>query len=224
MTPRNAIVAIEEGASRSELKSLIVTSKHSRIPVYREQLDQIVGIVYVRNLLSHLEPGQEDHPITPAINEVLTVPETKNVSELLKEMQSKAAQMTIVINEYGTVSGLVTVEDLLEEIVGDIRDEDEFGEVDLIQESAGTYVVRGGLEVEDLEKTLGLDFGEYAATTVSGLIVEQMGRVPNPGEHISKKGATFEILSADRRRILTIRVSLLQEQQTTSPDRVVDSN
>ncbi|GAB4237302.1 MAG: hypothetical protein Kow00109_11150 [Acidobacteriota bacterium] len=206
MTPRNEIVAIEESATLAELRELIVSSKHSRIPVYREQLDHIVGVVYVRSLLAHLEPGREQDPITPIITEVLIVPETKKVYDLLKEMQSQGEQLAIVVNEYGTVSGLVTLEDLVEEIVGEIRDEDELPSEDVVYEGGGSWVVRGGAEVEQLEMALGVDFGEHDAATVSGLVVEHLGRVPRTGETVRLDGLLLHILSADGKRIHTLRV------------------
>lgn len=208
MTPRNEIVAIEENATLAELRDLIVSSKHSRIPVYRQRIDQIVGIVYVRNLLGALDPGQEEESIRSLISEALLVPETKNVSALLKEMQAQAEHMAIVINEYGAVSGLVTIEDLLEEIVGEIRDEDELQRIDLLYEGSGNYIVRGGVEIEDLEEAMGIDLGDPDVTTVSGLVVGHLGRVPVPGERIAMKDIAVEVLSSDRKRIHTMRVRL----------------
>lgn len=208
MTPRNEIVAIEESATLAELRDLIVSSKHSRIPVYRERIDQIVGIVYVRNLLGVLDPGREDESIRPLISEALLVPETKNVSALLKEMQAQAEHMAIVINEYGAVSGLVTIEDLLEEIVGEIRDEDELLRIDLLYEGSGNYIVRGGVEIEDLEEAMGIDLGDPDVTTVSGLVVGHLGRVPAPGERIVLEALVVEVLSSDRKRIHTMRIHL----------------
>lgn len=206
MTPRTEIVAIEEGATIAELKELIVSSKHSRIPVYRDRLDQVVGLVYVRNLLAYLDQGRGQEPITPLINEALLVPETKKVSELLKEMQMNAEHMAIVINEYGAVSGLVTIEDLLEEIVGEIRDEDELQQVDLIYEGNGAYIVRGNVEIEELEEALEVDLGEWDVTTVSGLVVAHLGKVPAPGDRVQVAGLQVEILSADRKKIHTMRI------------------
>lgn len=206
MTPRAEIVAIEETAVISQLRSVMVLSKHSRIPVYRENLDQIVGVVYVRNLLAHLEEGTGNDPITPLINNAWFVPETKRVLELLKEMQTHAEHVAIVINEYGAVSGLVTIEDIVEEIVGEIRDEDELQEVDLRYEADGTYLVRGGVEIEELEAALDVDLGDIDVATVSGLVVGHLGRVPPAGEKVNLHGLEVEVLSSDRKRIHTMRV------------------
>lgn len=206
MTPRTEIIAIEETATMRELKDVMVSSKFSRIPVYRERIDHIVGVVYVRHLLGHLGDGNGANPITPLINKPWFVPETKKVSALLKEMQVNAAHMAVLIDEYTSVSGLVTIEDVLEEIVGDIRDEDELEKIDLAYEGEGNYIVHGGAEIEELEETLGVDLGEPDVTTVSGLIVNHLGKVPGPGETIVLDGLSVKILSSDRKKIQTMRI------------------
>lgn len=206
MTPRTEIIAIEETATMRELKDVMVSSKLSRIPVYRERIDHIVGVVYVRNLLGHLGDGNGANPITPLINKPWFVPETKKVSALLKEMQVNAAHMAVLIDEYTSVSGLVTIEDVLEEIVGDIRDEDELEKIDLAYEGEGNYIVHGGAEIEELEETFGVDLGEPDVTTVSGLIVNHLGKVPGPGETIVLDGLSVKILSSDRKKIQMMRI------------------
>jgi len=134
------------------------------------------------------------------------VPETKKVAILLKEMQAKAEHMAMVVNEYGSVSGLVTIEDLLEEIVGDIRDEDEFCQVELLREGEGVYFARGTLEIKELEDVLGIDLPEFSASTVSGLVVESLGRIPSDGEVVTLGEVRFEVLHADNRKIESLRI------------------
>ena len=219
MTPRTEIVAIEEKATIDELKDLMVSSKFSRIPVYREQLDQAIGVVYVRNFLSYLGDGAGEEPITPLIHKALFVPETKKVSELLKEMQHNAEHLAILINEYGSVSGLVTMEDMIEELVGEIRDEDELEKIDLTYAGDGSYIVSGGAEIEELEETLEVDFGDPGVTTVSGLIVGHLGKVPTAGETIVLDGLSVEILSADRKRIQSMRVRKSEPEGALSLER-----
>ncbi len=215
MTPRAETVAIEERATISELKKLMVSSNHSRIPVYRGQIDQIVGVVYVRHLLADLEEGKGQSSIKSLINEAWFVPETKRVSDLLKEMQKRAEHLAIVVNEYGTVSGLVTIEDLVEEIVGEIRDEDELDQVDVDYEGEGTYLVRGSTEITELEETFGIDLGKGDVTTVSGLVVTHLGQVPAPGETIRFNGIQAEVLNADRSKIHTMRIRKTGSAQLT---------
>ena len=211
MIPRTDMVAIEEHADLSQLQKLMISSKHSRIPVYRDQLDQIIGVAYLRNVLARLEEGKAEGPITRLAAKPMLVPETQRVSKLLKEMQKSVEHMAIVVNEYGVVSGLVTMEDVIEEIVGEIRDEDELQKTDSILEVGGSYIVRGRTGIEDLEQALELDLGERRVSTVSGLIVGHLGRVPKPGERVKLNGIQIEIVSSDRRRIHSVRVTRLDD-------------
>lgn len=219
MTPSTEIVAIEESATVSQVKNLMVSKKYSRIPVYRERIDQIIGLVYVRNLLGYLDDGRGDEPIIPLINEACFVPETKKVAELLKEMQKNLEHMVILINEYGSVSGLVTMEDMIEEIVGEIHDEDEQEKINLVQESSGVYIVKGSTDVEELEEALSLDFGESDIMTVSGLVVGHLGRVPVSGERVWLENLMVQILSSDEKKIQSMRVKRIEEGLLPFPDR-----
>ncbi|MFB3905558.1 MAG: hemolysin family protein [Acidobacteriota bacterium] len=214
MTPRSEIVAIEEKCTIADLRDLFVSSRHSRIPVYRDRLDDIVGIAYVKHLLAAFDPAHEDDTITQLLLKPWFVPETKRVAELLKEMQANAEHLAIVINEYGAVAGLVTIEDLVEEIVGEIRDEDELRRVDLTYEGDGNYIVRGGVSLEEVEEALGVEFGEQDVTTISGLVVLTLNRVPVAGETMTIDGLEVEVLSADRRRIHTMRVRRVAQPET----------
>ena len=217
MTPRTQVVATSHTTTVSEMRDLIVSRKHSRIPVYRKGLDEVVGVVYVRNLLSYLNAESGDAPVTRLMTPPLFVPETKKVADLFREMQRSAEHIAIVIDEYGAVSGLVSIEDLIEEIVGEIRDEDETQLEDLISEGDGSYIVRGAAEIENLEKALGLSLGATHFTTVSGVVVSQMGRVPNPGETTDINGIRVEVLSADQRRINTLRIRLALAESHPQP-------
>ncbi len=213
MTPRSQIVSIAESETISQLAELIAGSKFSRIPVYRETADQIVGVVYVRNLVSDLSKGKVSDPITRLIKEVWFVPETKNVRELLREMQRESQPLAIVVSEYGAVSGLVSIEDLLEEIVGEIYDEDESHDVALVEEGEGNYRVRGRMELSHLEAALGIDLGEIDATTVSGLVVDHLGRVPAIGQETEVNGLAVKILEADRKRIKLMQIQVSRPEQ-----------
>ncbi len=217
MTPRSQIVAIAESATVAELAELIAGSKFSRIPVYRETADSMVGVVYVRNLVSYLSKGKGSDPITRLVNEVWFVPETKQTTELLQEMQRESQPLAIVVNEYGSVSGLVTIEDLVEEIVGEIYDEDEPHEVAPVDEGRGAYRVQGAMELARLEQVLGIDLGHSDATTISGLVVEHLGYVPSRGQEVEVNGIAVKILDADRKRIklMRIRPSLPDEESET---------
>lgn len=209
MTPRNEIIALEDTATIGELREAFISSKHSRLPIYRESIDQIVGVAYIRSFLAYQSKSSEAAAITPIINECMYVPETKKVSDLLKEFQSVAGNLAIVVNEYGAVTGMVTTEDLVEEIVGEIHDEDELRRIDVLYEGEGSYIVHGGVELEIIEDTLDLDFGSPDVTTISGLVVHHLGHVPAAGETAILNGLAVEVLKADRRRINSMRIRKL---------------
>ncbi len=208
MTPRTKIVACDEKASIGELRDTMVESRHSRIPIYRGDMDHIVGIAYIRQLMSEYVKGKEFDPITGLINPVLFVPETKPVSKLLKELQERGDHTAIVIDEYGGVAGLVTIEDLVEEIVGEIHDEDEARINKIIEEGPRTYVIRGSTELARLEELAGRKFESLESSTVAGLVIAYLGRVPAPGEVFDLFGIGTRILDADRKRVHWIRVQL----------------
>jgi putative hemolysin len=206
MTPRPEIVAIEAGSSLNDLRTLIREKRYSRVPVYQGTLDNIQGIVSVRDVAALSPEAQATSALRSLVRPVPFVPETKRSADLLKEMQRSTAQLAIVIDEYGSVAGLVTLEDLLEEIVGEIRDEVETHERDIVEESARSYVVAGHTELAQIEEVLGriLEPGEYS--TVTGLVLAHLGHVPLPGEKVETQGLTFEVLEANPRTILKVRV------------------
>ncbi len=208
MTPRTKIVACPETSTIGELRDVMVQNRHSRIPIYRGDMDHILGIAYIRLLLAQFSKGRESDPISSLVHPALFVPETKRVSDLLKELQERGDQAAIVIDEFGGVSGLVTMEDLLEEIVGEIRDEDQAKVSEIIEESSRSYVVRGGTEVYKLEELTGRKFEGLESSTVAGLIITWLGRVPAPGEEFDLDGIRVRILDADRKRVHRIRINL----------------
>lgn len=215
MTPRTKIVACEESATLGELKEIMVRHRHSRIPVYRGDLDHVIGVAYIRQLLAHYSLGREPDPVKVLVRPALFVPETKPVSKLLKELQARGDHAAIVIDEFGGVSGLVTMEDLLEEIVGDIRDEDQASLPEIVEEGGRSYVVRGSLELSRLEDLTGKKFEELDSTTIAGLIIAFLGRVPSTGEKFDLRGLQVQILDADRKRIHKVRIQV--DLSNTSP-------
>src|SRR6185295_3043980 len=159
MTPRTEIVGLPHGASVREAREVIIESRHSRLPVYRDQIDNVEGIIYVRDLLPSLALGKADSPITPFVRPVYFVPETKPVAKLLREMQKAHAYLAMVIDEYGGVAGLVTVEDILEEIVGEIEDEDISGQEpeEIVSCEDGSYEVLGSTEIGKIERLFDME-------------------------------------------------------------------
>ncbi|MCM3874250.1 MAG: hemolysin family protein [Pyrinomonadaceae bacterium] len=207
MTPRPDIVAIPESATVREARDLMIESKYSRLPVYRDQIDNVEGLIYVRDLMQRWAEGKEDEPIARLVRPVYFVPETKPVAELLEEMQKAHVQLAVVIDEYGGVAGLVTVEDILEEIVGEIEDEDIGGEeAEIVESPDGAYDVLGSTEIGKIERLFGVEIEDDDFTTIAGLVINESGKVPRSGEHLTFRGLEVEVLEADERRIGRLRL------------------
>jgi CBS domain containing-hemolysin-like protein len=203
MTPRPDIVSIRVTATLPDLRILFREEQYSRIPVYRDNLDNIVGIVFVKDLVA-LPPGAEP-PLTTLMRSAYFVPESKRVSELLKEMQRRQAQMAIVVDEYGGTAGLVTVEDLLEEIVGEIRDEYDVESETVTDEGGGSFVFSGKVSVDEVRDRLGVEIEREGFETVGGFLLSHLGRMPYVGETIEVDALVFEVLEVERRRITKVR-------------------
>jgi putative hemolysin len=206
MTPRPDIVAIEASATIGELLALAREQQYSRIPAYTESLDNIVGMISIKDLIL-LDLADVSQPITPLIRPAHFVPETKLVPELLAEFQRKRIQAALVVDEYGGTAGLVTVEDLLEEIVGEIRDEYDTELEPIVEESDGVYVFSGRTHVRELEERLRVKVEGDGYETVGGYLLSHVGRVPAVGETFDIDGLSVEVLEAERRRINRVRVS-----------------
>ena len=220
MTPRPDIVALPITATGREARDIILESKYSRLPVYRDQIDNVEGIIYVRDLLMCWAEGTENENIRTLVRPVFFIPETKPVADLLEEMQKAHVQLAIVIDEYGGVCGLVTVEDILEEIVGEIEDEDIAGEEleEIVQEPDGSYVVPGSTEIGKIERIFDLEIAADDFTTIAGLVINEQGKVPNIGERLNIRGLNVEVLEADERRINRLRVKAEPKAVTDETD------
>jgi CBS domain containing-hemolysin-like protein len=215
MTPRPDIIAIRADATLQDLRSVFREEQYSRMPVYRENLDNIVGIVFVKDLVA-LPPGAEP-PITTLMRSAHFVPESKRCSELLKEMQRRQAQMAIVVDEYGGTAGLVTVEDLLEEIVGEIRDEYDVESETVTDEGNGTFVFSGKVSVDEVRDRLDVEIEREGFETVGGYLLSQLGRMPYVGETIDIGGLSFEVLEVERRRITKVRARRREVPSVAEP-------
>lgn len=212
MTPRTEIAALPESATVRDARTLIIESRHSRLPVYRGQIDNVEGIIYLRDLLPCLSMGKADSPIVEFMRPFYAVPETKPVDELLREMQKAHVYMAIVIDEYGGVAGLVTVEDILEEIVGEIEDEDMSGDEaqEIVAVADGAYEVLGSVEIGKIEKLFGMEIEADDFTTIAGLVIAQKGSVPVSGERLDFRGLQVEVLTADEKKISRLRIMRAQ--------------
>ena len=217
MTPRPDMVAIRADATFAELRALFREQEYSRIPVYNENLDNIAGFVFVKDLirLSGSEPA--DARLQPDLSRLIRpatfVPETKRVSEMLKEFQRKQVQIAIVVDEYGGTAGLVTIEDLLEEIVGEIRDEYDVETEPVVDEGNGTFVFSAKVNIDELRECLGVTIEPGGFETVGGYVLTRVGRVPSVGEEFDIDGLHIEVLEAERRRIHKVRMRLAVEPQ-----------
>jgi putative hemolysin len=208
MRPRLQIVAIESTATVADARRLMIESKHSRIPVYRDQIDTIEGIVYVRDLLALCDAEKMTMPVTKCMRPAYFVPESKPVRELLEEMQKVKVQIAMVIDEYGGLAGLVTIEDIIEEILGEIEDEDEATATDeIIQLDDGSYLIDGSAEIRKVELLYDKELEADDFTTVAGLVISELGHVPGVGEKLDFKDLRFEVTEADNKRVNRIRVS-----------------
>ena len=211
MTPRPDIVAIPADATLAELRALFREQEYSRIPVFKENLDNILGIVFVKDLVVLAEADTGDQPITRLVRPAVFVPETKRVPELLKEFQRRQAQMAIVVDEYGGTAGLVTLEDLLEEIVGEIRDEYDVESEPVVDEGHGSWVFSAKASIDEVRDRLDVAIEPEGFETVGGYVLTRIGRVPAVGETFELDGLHVEVLEAERRRIHKVRFRRAQE-------------
>ncbi|HEX6125187.1 MAG TPA: CBS domain-containing protein [Pyrinomonadaceae bacterium] len=208
MTPRTELCAIATGTTVRAARNLMIEEKYSRLPVYRDNIDNVEGIIYVRDLLQAWADGKEDEPIDGLIRDAYFVPETKSASELLKSMQSNHIQIAIVIDEYGGVAGIVTLEDIIEEIVGEIEDEDTEDEeiIEIIEGEEGYWDVLGSTEIDKIERLFDIDLEDDEYTTVAGMITSETGHVPKTGEVLTLRGLEAKILRSDEKKVSLVRL------------------
>ncbi len=208
MTPRPNIVAIQADATLEQLRQIVITEQYSRIPAYEQNVDHIVGFVHVRDMFEIDEEEREDRLVRELVRTILFVPETKPVNELMRQMQQEGAHMVIVVDEYGGTAGLATMEDLLEVIIGEIRDEHEPSS-DVVEDGRGGFIVSGNFDLARVGDLLESFHPEenIESTTVGGLISEWLGRVPRPGEFVERDGVRSEVLASDNMRVAQVRLS-----------------
>ena len=207
MTPRPDIVAVRSTATLDELRARFAEERYSRLPVYQDSLDTILGFVVVRDLVGLNDAAGSDRIVDRLLRPAHTVPETKRVAELLKELQAERVQSAIVHDEYGGTAGLVTIEDLLEEIVGEIRDEyDREEDEPIVDEGDGAFLFAGGVSVDDMSRPLDVTIEPQGFETVAGFVLSRLGRVPHAGESFDADGLRIEVVEAERRRVRRVRV------------------
>jgi CBS domain containing-hemolysin-like protein len=207
MTPRPQIVAIQQDEPLEALRRLVINEQFSRIPVYEDSIDQIIGFVHVRDMFEMEEEERSRRKVKEIMRPIRLVPESKSVSDLMREMQQAGTHLAVVVDEYGNTAGLATMEDLVEEIVGEIHDEHE-PERDVQPDGEGGFIVSGSFDLDRLHELL--DFRpdeETESTTIGGLVAEWVGRVPAVGELVEREGLRVKILAGNDRRVDRVRVS-----------------
>ena len=205
MTPRTDVVALPVSAEFAEVERAFADSMFTRIPVYRETLDRIEGVVHVKDVLRAVANGTSV-AASALLRPVLLVPETKPSRELLREFQTAHQQMAVVVDEYGGTAGIVTLEDILEEIVGEIQDEHQRELPEVVEEGEGVFLVDGAAHVEVIEDLFGVEVGEVGFDSVAGLVLDRLGHLPRPGERTRWAGLELEVVEVDRRRLRRVRI------------------
>jgi CBS domain containing-hemolysin-like protein len=212
MTPRVDMVYVHKNTPIDDMVKLIKEHNHSRYPVYDKNIDDIVGVLNIQELFSFWGSKKKENTIKNLYTKPHFVPETKRVGDLLKEMQGNHLQMCIVVDEYGGTAGLATIEDLLEELVGEIQDEYEEPETDIVKNPDGTYTVLGKMDIDELEEFLQVPLDDESYESVAGMIFSELGRVPKPEETITVRGLHITIEEVNGRKIERVRVRLENEQ------------
>jgi len=206
MVPRIDVVAVDVQTSMLEALDVIMEAGHSRIPVYMETIDNVLGLLYAKDLLPYLRDGRTDVPLDHILREAYFIPETKRASDLLTELQQRRVHIAIVVDEYGGMAGLVTIEDLLEEIVGEIQDEYDTEEPFIEFVDDGEYVFDARLDLDDLNRLMDVELPTEDSDTLGGFIYSEMGRVPAVGSQVTYGDLVFSVESVSGRRIKKVRV------------------
>ncbi len=219
MIPRAQMVVLEHDWNLERLIAAIVESGHSRLPVIDENKDNVIGVLIVKDLLAHAFDPREDFDLRVLLRPAKFIPESKRLNVLLKEFRSNRLHMAIVVDEYGGVAGLITIEDVLEEIVGEIDDEhDTDDETSFIRPQGEAFIVRALTPVEDFNQYFQADLSDERADTIGGLVMMELGRLPKGGETVNLGRFHFQVLRADNRRIHLLEMTSGNGQEPTSAE------
>ncbi len=220
MVPRPDIVAIEAGGTLRDVQALVLQHGFSRIPVYRGDLDDVVGFVFAKDVLKALHQGKHDMPLTEIVREAHFVPESKKVADLLREMQRQKFHVALVTDEYGSVVGLVTMEDLLEELVGEIADEYDREEPQVVEVAEGTYRVNGRVPIDEVNELLGVELPHDGWDTVGGLMLGLLGQIPQEGQEVRFGDLVFTAEQVRGRRIAKVLITRHEEEGDSQEEEV----
>ncbi|MBN6710325.1 CNNM family magnesium/cobalt transport protein CorC [Haemophilus haemoglobinophilus] len=217
MIPRSQIIFIEGDQDLDACLDVIIESAHSRFPVISDERDNIAGILHAKDLLKFSRSNAEQFELQSLLRPAVIVPESKRVDRMLKDFRAERFHMALVVDEFGAISGLVTIEDILEQIVGDIEDEfDEEDVADIRQLSRHTYAVRALTDIDDFNEQFHTNFADEEVDTIGGLIMQAFGYLPKRGEEVVLDNLSFKVTSADSRRIIQVRVTVPDEQLVES--------
>ena len=207
MIPRSQMDVIDIGESPAQFIPTVMQTAHSRFPVIGENKDNVIGILLAKDLLRYYA-GEEEFNVRDMLRPAVFIPESKPLNVLLKEFRASRNHIAIVVDEYGGVAGLVTIEDVLEQIVGDIEDEHDIDELDekIVEERGGQYRVKALTEVVDFNEVFGTHYSDAEFDTIGGLVLQRFGRIPKRGEQISFDNLSFKVLRADSRRMHLLQV------------------
>jgi CBS domain containing-hemolysin-like protein len=207
MVPRPDVIAIEDTATLRDVQALVLEHGYSRIPVFHEDLDDVVGVVFAKDVLKAMHQGDGDRSLAEICRPAHVVPESKRVADLLREMQKEKFHQAIVVDEYGSITGIVALEDLLEELVGEITDEYDTEEPDVVEVRDGVYRVSGKTSIDDVNEVLGAELPDEEWDTVAGLVLDLFGRVPDEGEDTVFQSLRFKVEDVRGRRVATVLIT-----------------
>ncbi len=220
MTHRNNIVALDDDITVEEAFDRVMEENYSRYPVYNGDIDNITGVLHIRDLLKiYVDKDNQDRKLKDVGDTILfkpyCIPETRNISPLFRQMQSDKIHMAIVVDEYGQTAGIITMEDILEEIVGNILDEYDEEEEQIVTEADGSYIIEGQADLEDVEAKLGIEFECEDIDTLSGFMIYKLGKIPDEGEsfEVEYKGYIFKTLEVRNRMILKVKVEKMKQEE-----------
>jgi CBS domain containing-hemolysin-like protein len=220
MVPRIDVAAVELDTPMLQALDVILRAGHSRIPVYRDSIDNVQGVLYAKDLLKYLRDGRTETPLGKVLRPAYFIPESKKVDELLQELQQRKVHIAVVVDEYGGTAGLVTIEDLLEEIVGEIQDEYDAEEPTVEAVDTNEYLFDARVPIDEVNKLLGVELPSEGGDTLGGFIYSQLGKVPALGDRIEFENAVIEVLSVSGRRIKQVRATVTTpEDAGGAPDR-----
>ena len=219
MIPRTDVVAISVRESFDEIVKVVIKSGHSRIPVYEDTIDNVIGFLHAKDLLPHLAKGTNDIDIEKLLRPVMFIPEGKLIAELLKEFLKRRVHLSIVVDEYGGMAGIVCLENIIEEIVGEIQDEYDHEEEEITKISPYVYVCDARILISDLNEALHVEISSEGIDTVGGYVFNLFGKIPKESDKITDDGIEFKIEKMERRRIKKVRVILTGTEDLKKEDK-----